>query len=160
MIEITFKEFYEYKYIEDGFNELYIMKNGLDEVLYIGISEQNIWNRWFGFNGHILDGGNFLKGRSSVGEKVVDHLPDSWSWKIQLWTLEDCVGFCKSEISPTRKSYDIKYLEPFMIQKLRPSLNNTFNLNPGKDSMPMSEKEKRREEELDRIYREIFENRN
>jgi len=46
-----------------------------------------------------------------------------------------------------------------MIQKLRPSLNGTFNLNPGKDSMPMSEKEKRREEELDRIYREVFENR-
>jgi len=84
MIEITFKNFFEYKYSHEEFHELYIMKNGLDEVLYIGISEQNIWNRWFGFNGHIRDGGNFLQGRSSVGEKVVDYLPDSWDWKIQL----------------------------------------------------------------------------
>jgi integrase len=53
MIEITFKEFFEYKYQEDGFYELYVMQNGLGDTLYVGISSQNIWNRWFGWNGHI-----------------------------------------------------------------------------------------------------------
>jgi len=156
MIEITFREFFEYKYREEGFHELYIMKNGLGEILYIGISEQNIWNRWFGLNGHIMEGPNFLIGESSVGRKVVDHLPDSWDWKIQLWTLNDCVEFCADELNPDGR-YDIKTLEPFMIQKLRSSLNMTYNLNPGIDHMPKSEKEKRREAELDRVYREVFE---
>ncbi len=156
MIEITFREFFEYKYREDGFHELYIMKNGLGEILYIGISEQNIWNRWFGRNGHIMEGPNYLIGESSVGRKVVDHLPDSWDWKIQLWTLDDCVEFCADELNPDGR-YDIKMLEPFMIQKLRPSLNMTYNLNPGIDHTPKSEKEKRRETELDRVYREVFE---
>jgi len=38
MIEITFKGFYEYKYREDGFHELYVMKNGFEDILYVGIS--------------------------------------------------------------------------------------------------------------------------
>lgn len=153
MLEITFKEFCELEYEEDGPHELYVVKNGLDETLYIGITSQKIWDRWFGWNGHIFLSGAILEGRSSVGNKIVDHLPDSWKWKIQLWSLDDCVIFCKDEISPTRKYYNIKYLEPFMIEKLRPALNVAYNLNPGADNTPQSEKEK----ELDRIYKEVFE---
>jgi len=157
MLEITFREFYELEYEEDGLHELYVVKNGLDETLYVGITSQKIWDRWFGWNGHIFLSGAILEGRSSVGNKIVDHLPDSWKWKVQLWTLDDCVAFCKDEISPTRKYYDTKYLEPFMIEKLRPALNVTYSLNPGADNTPKSEKEKAREVELDRIFKEIFE---
>jgi len=156
MIEITFREFFEYKYHEDGFHELYVMKNGLDEILYIGISSENIWNRWFGSRGHIMVGMNYLIGESSVGRKVVDHLPDSWDWKIQLWTLDDCMTFCAGELNPNGR-YTIKWLEPFMIQKLRPSLNVIYNLNPGIDNTPLSEREKKRMAALDKAYREIFE---
>ena len=120
MIEITFREFFEYKYCEDGFNELYVMKNGLDETLYIGISSENIWNRWFGPRGHVMVGTNYLIGESSVGRKVVDHLPDSWDWKIQLWTLEDCLRFCADELNPKGR-YTIKWLEPIMIQNFVPA---------------------------------------
>ncbi|MBI3170265.1 MAG: hypothetical protein HYZ22_17410 [Chloroflexi bacterium] len=157
MIEITFKEFYELNYQEDAFHDLYVMKNGNDEVLYVGISSQKIWDRWFGWNGHIFDDHLILIGKSSIGQKVVDNLPDSWCWKIQLWTLDDCVAFCKDEISPTRAYYDIKYLEPFMIEKLRPVLNVLYNQNPGKDSTPKSEKEKRIDKILDKAYYEVFE---
>src|SRR3989304_5862991 len=156
MIEITFKEFYKYKYSKEDFHELYVVKNGLDDILYIGISSQNIWNRWFGWNGHITDGPRYLVGESSVGRKIVDYLPESWDWKIQLWTLEDCIAFCTDELPP-RKCYDIKFLEPFMIQKLHPILNATFNLNPGVDHMPISEREKKREAELDKAFYEVFE---
>ena len=156
MIEITFKDFYEYKYHEAGFHELYIMKNGLEEILYIGISSQNIWNRWFGLNGHIMDDVRYMIGVSAVGKKIVNHLPDSWDWKIQLWTLADCVKFCSDELNPNGK-YNIKMLEPFMIQKLHPSLNTIYNLEPGVDHTPKSEKEKQREAELDRVFREVFE---
>jgi len=156
MIEITFKDFYEYRYREDGFYELYVVKNGLEEILYVGISDQNIWNRWFGWNGLIMDGPNFMVGESSVGRKVVDHLPDSWNWKIQLWTLNDCMAFCTDEVNPNGR-YTIQVVEPFMINKLHPILNATNNPNPGIDRMPKSEKEKQRASELDRVYREVFE---
>lgn len=53
MIEITFREFYELKYQEDALHELYVVKNGLGDILYIGITSQTIWERWFGWNGHI-----------------------------------------------------------------------------------------------------------
>lgn len=120
MLEITFKEFYELSYEGDAWHELYVVKNGLDEVLYVGITSQKIWDRWFGWNGHISLSGAILVGKSSVGCKIV-------------------------------------YLEPFMIEKLRPTLNVMYNLNPGADNTPKSEKEKAREAELDRIYKEVFE---
>jgi hypothetical protein len=89
MFEITFKDFYELGYEEDAWHELYVVKNGLDEVLYVGITSQKIWDRWFGWNGHIFLSGPILVGRSSVGNKIVDHLPDAWEWKVQLWSLDD-----------------------------------------------------------------------
>jgi hypothetical protein len=158
MIEISFKDFYEYKYQDpvDNFFELYVMKNGFDDVLYIGISNQNIWNRWFGWNGHITFSNKFIGGESSVGRKIVDHLPDSWDWRIQLWTLEDCASFCK-DILPSASNYPIQFLELLMIKKLSPVLNNNYNLNPGIDHMPKSEKEKIREAELDKAYKDVFE---
>ena len=66
MIEITFLDFYEYKYDTEEFYQLYVMKNGLDEILYIGISSQNIWNRWFGWTGHITVGPRFLVGENLI----------------------------------------------------------------------------------------------
>ncbi len=157
MIELTFKDFYESRYEETGYYDLYIMENGHGEVLYIGISILKIWDRWFGWNGHIYLDNLILIGKSSVGEKIVNNLPDSWQWKIQLWTLEDCVKFCKDEISPTRANYDIKYIEPFMIMKLRPALNIIYNQNPGKDSTPKSKKEREIEALLDKAYYDVFE---
>lgn len=156
MIEIHFREFFQYTYPHDDFYELYVMKNGLEDILYIGISSENIWNRWFGARGHIMVGTNYLVGESSVGRKVVDHLPDAWDWKIQLWTLADCIEFCADKLNPNG-IYTIKWLEPLIIQKLRPSLNIIYKLNPGVDNTPLGEREKKRNETLDKAYREIFE---
>src|SRR4030095_4000896 len=100
MIEISFREFFEYTYHEDGFHELYVMNNGLNEILYVGISSENIWNRWVGSCGQIMVGTNYLSGETWVGRKVVDYLPDSWDWKIQLWILDDCLAFCAEELNP------------------------------------------------------------
>jgi hypothetical protein len=158
MIELTFRDFFIYKYPSEEYYELYVMKNGLEEILYVGISSQNVWNRWFGPLGHILLNSRSVMGMSSVGQKIENHMPDSWGWKIQLWTLDDCVAFCADEINP-RGEYTVKFLEPIMIQKLRPSLNVTYNLNPRADLTPKSEKEKRIEAELDKAYYEIFEKR-
>jgi hypothetical protein len=57
----------------------------------------------------------------------------------------------------TEPQPDIKFIEPFMIQKLSPILNGTYNLRPGMDTTPKSKQEIEREKYIDKIYREIFE---
>ncbi len=76
---------------------------------------------------------------------------------MKLWTLEDCVDFCR-DIIPTTSIPDIDFIEPYMIQKLSPILNGSYNLRPGKDTTPKSKKEIEREKFLDQMYKKIFDN--
>jgi len=96
-----------------------------------------------------------MVGESEIGQKIVDHLPESWDWNIQLWTLKDCIKFCASDLNKGG-TYNIKWLEPIMIQKLRPSLNVIYNLHPGADHEPRSEREMQRKKSLDKIYNDVF----
>jgi hypothetical protein len=154
MIELSFWDFHEGKYDEEGYS-LYVMKNGFGGILYIGISQLDIWSRWFSWGGHITWDGNVIYGESSVGVKIERNLPDSLSWKIQLWTLNDCIKFCGDDI-PSHNIRTIQAIEPIMIKKLSPILNSRYNYNPGKDTTPKSEKEKAWEKYVDQAYDEIF----
>jgi hypothetical protein len=156
MVEIDFETFHNQDFVEEGY-DLYVMKNGFGDTLYVGISKQSIWTRWFGWNGHILWSEDLIEGTTAVGRKIVDHLPDSLQWKIQLWTLEDCVTFCK-DVLPTSSFSGIEFAEPYMIQKLSPILNGSYNLQPGRDTTPTSKREIEREKFLDEMYRKIFDN--
>jgi hypothetical protein len=65
MIELSFWNFHEQKYHETGLGYcLYVMKNGSDCVLYVGISVEDVWERWFGGRGHITWDGNVIYGDS------------------------------------------------------------------------------------------------
>src|SRR3990172_6633779 len=133
MIELTFQAFHDQQYQEDGYC-LYVMKNGLEDILYIGISTNNIWERWFGWGGHIVWDGKIVYGESTIGIKIKNHWPDSLSWKIQLWRLDDCLNFCKEELPIDLSQATIQLVEPLMIRKLSPALNVTYNNSPGKDT--------------------------
>ena len=52
---------------------------------------------------------------------------------------------------------NISFIEPYMIQKLSPILNDSYNLHPGKDTTPRSKKEIERENILDGMYKKFFE---
>jgi hypothetical protein len=155
MIELTFQEFHQQQYQENVFCS-YVVKNGNGDILYIGISTNNIWERWFGWGGHMVWDGKVIYGESPIGTKIENHLPDSLDWKIQLWTLEDCLQFCRNELPGDMSAMTIHDIEPLMIQKLHPALNLTYNLHPGKDTTPKSKKEIEREKYLDKMYTEIF----
>jgi hypothetical protein len=117
MIELTFWNFHEQKYDEKNYG-LYVMKNGFGGVLYVGISTVDIWSRWFAWGGHMTWNGNVIYGESTVGEKIEKHIPDSLSWKIQLWTLEDCFEFCEKELSSDiDPDQALRAIEPLMIKK-------------------------------------------
>ncbi len=155
MIELDFQQFHDQKYREQRY-ELYLLKNGLGDILYIGISTVNIWGRWFGFGGHLMWDGKVIYGDSSIGVKIENHLPDSLNWKIQLWTLKDCIKFCRRELPDDTAGLTIRDIEPIMIQKLSPALNGTYNLHPGRDTTPKSQKEIELERKADEAYDEIF----
>lgn len=155
MIELNFIQFHEQQYHEDGY-ELYVLINGLGNVLYIGISSVDIWERWFGWGGHMMWDREVIYGESPIGVKIENHLPDSLMWKIQLWTLKDCLKFCKSELPGNDTEITIKDMEPIMIRKLSPALNGTHNMTPGKDTTPKSRKEREMEQKADIAYDEIF----
>ena len=155
MVEISFLEFHEQQYPGDPFC-LYVMKNGSGDVLYIGISTINIWERWFAWGGHMTWDGNIIYGESPIGVKIENHLPDSLKWKIQLWSLEDCLVFCRAELPNDSSGITIHYIEPIMIQKLSPALNVTYNINPGRDTTPLSDKEISQKKKLDQLYKDAF----
>jgi hypothetical protein len=155
MIELTFQAFHEQKYPEQQFC-LYVVKNGNDNVLYIGISTNDIWERWFGWGGHMTWDGKVIYGESPIGAKIENHLPDSLSWKFQLWTLKDCIEFCREKVPSDLSEVTIHEIEPIMIRKLSPALNLTYNFAPGKDTTPKSRKEKELEQRADTAYDEIF----
>ena len=155
MIELTFQAFHDQKYREQKFC-LYVVINGNENVSYVGISTTDVWERWFGWGGHMTWDGDVIYGESPIGVKIQNHLPDSLNWKIQLWTLEDCLEFCRKEIPGDLSEVTIHEIEPVMIRKLSPTLNLTYNLAPGKDTTPKSKKEKDLEQAADTAYNEIF----
>jgi len=78
----------------------------------------------------IKNAGGHWMGISSVGIEVVENMPDSLTWKVQLWKLDDCVNYCEAEIKKygySKSFIDIKHIEPIMIQKLSPKMNMTYN---------------------------------
>jgi len=52
----------------------------------------------------------------------------------------------------------IHEIEPIIIRKLSPALNGIYNLNPGKDTTPKSQKEEKLERKVDELYRKVFDN--
>lgn len=155
MIELRFEDFHEHNYEDKAFC-LYVMKNGLSDILYVGISTIDVWERWFSWGGHMTWDGKVIYGESPIAIKIENHLPDSLHWKIQLWTLKDCLAFCRRELPEDTAEITIHDMEPIMIRKLSPALNATYNLNPGEDTTPKSKKEAEREALMDKLYKEIF----
>lgn len=155
MIELSFLEFHEQQYNEEQFC-LYVVKHLSEETLYVGISTNNIWERWFSWGGHMTWDGKVIYGESPIGLRIENHLPDSLQWKIQLWNLKDCLEFCRDQLSEDVSEITIHDLEPLMIRKLSPVLNATYNLNPSKNTMPRSKKQDEQEKLLDRLYKELF----
>jgi integrase/recombinase XerC len=134
MIELTFLEFHEQKYRDQRFC-LYVVKNRNEAILYIGISTNDVWERWFAWGGHITWDREIIYGESPIGIKIEDHLPASLHWKIQLWTLRDCLEFCGKELPDDTSGISIHDVEPIMIQKLSPVMNVIYSLQLGKDSL-------------------------
>lgn len=132
MLSILFSEFVAGDFDDDAENhQLYVVKAG-NEVLYIGITNDLIWNRWFSQgSSHMQIANGLLKGYSTVGRAIEDNLPESLGWTIAMYTLEDCIRILENDIKQGPwKNVDIRLVENLMIQKMSPSLNVIGNWRP------------------------------
>ena len=117
MIRVKFEDFMHAKY-RSGAWSLYVVKDEKERVLYVGISDTGVSDRWFrGSSCHLQANiyGQFY-GTSPVGELIAEKMPASLEWTIELWTTTQLINLF-------RRRAPLKELEYMMIEKLNPSLN-------------------------------------
>jgi len=129
MDTLTFEKFMSGDYPDDDYS-IYIVRDNA-EVLYIGISRDNIYNRWFVADySHITKFANgALRGDSTIGQVIVGNLPNSLQWSVDLLSIEDCIKLLGDK-SPCKSEYDNKALEKlerYLISELNPLFNVTHN---------------------------------
>ena len=127
MDTLTFEKFMSGDHPDDDYS-VYIVRDNT-EVLYIGISRDNIYDRWFTASySHIIkfaDGA--LMGRSTIGEVIVGNMPNSLQWSIDLLSIDDCIKLLGDK-SPCKSKYDnnaLDKLERYLISELNPLFNVT-----------------------------------
>ncbi len=131
MLTLGFDQFMEGKYPDDFQMpfQMYVLRDMI-KTLYVGISTRNVWNRWFSDRGHMtqnVDGRWF--GISAIGQHVVENMPSSLQYVIDLWTLQDGLSTFETELRQAGYSLertDIHCVEPIAIQRLRPTFNVTY----------------------------------
>lgn len=141
MLTMSFSKFTDpNNFPDDAGIELYVLRKN-KKFLYIGISESNVWNRWFGSRGRMYkNAGGYWNGSDTTSISIIENMPASFRWNIDLWTLKDCLSFL--EIEHISKNdfpsdwcfypsgfgrYTIKDVEPEFIHKLLPEYNGTYN---------------------------------
>lgn len=118
-IRMSFRRFLDGKY-HDGNHNLYIIWKG-KQALYVGISHDNIWYRWFkrSWQGHMsfmqkysgtLEGGEWV-GHSPIGRVIATNLPKSLKWTVELRHYSDL---------------RLGRAESGLIRELRPLFNSTY----------------------------------
>ncbi len=129
MKTLTFRDFMNGNYDDDDYS-IYIVRDN-SNVLYIGISRGNVYNRWFSTDYcHISRFSNgAIRGNSIIGQAIANNLPISLDWSIDLWRVEDCIQLL-GDNSPCKSEYDndaLNKLERHLIKELNPIFNVTHN---------------------------------
>lgn len=150
MNALKFSEFYKDSFEDIGY-ELYFVKDTDSKAMYIGISRNSIWHRWFGGGASHMDiiASGKLFGTSNIGRVIERRIPSSWDWMIELWTKEDCLRELDEMLEGRNTNrINIETLEPFMINKFMP-LYNVMHGGGGHED-PLTTKK------LDDAYKKLF----
>lgn len=150
MKSLSFSEFYAGQFADEGY-ELYLVKDVERKPMYIGISRDSVWHRWFGGGPSHMDvnAEGRVYGKSYIGEVIERRFPSSWEWVIELWTKEECIKACKNDfVGRNADKIEIESIEPYMIAKFEPLYNVTHAGGHHEDPLTT--------EKLDRIYKDLF----
>jgi len=106
--------------------QLYVVRKA-SQVLYVGISESNVWNRWFSgtFSHMPINIHGEYDGITRIGIEISRDIGHLSEYRIELWTLKDCMEYCKDSLLSDK--CDIHDVEPLMVQAWRPVLNMHYN---------------------------------
>lgn len=139
----------EQVYRGEGFDpdhryRVYVIRDG-EVNFYVGQSQDPYWRLWE----HLGRGDRGILSLSPVGELIRRHLPTSWSWSMDLYTLEDCLPFVQQYKAGEFAWYK-QYLEDILVEKFivdtaesalivacRPYLNVSRNM---RERRPLPEK--------------------
>jgi hypothetical protein len=150
MKSLKISDFYTGLFVDEGY-ELYLVKDIEGLLMYIGISRDSVWHRWFGGGPSHMDANPEGKvyGKSYFGEVIERRFPHSWNWTIELWTKEECLSVCKDNFSGRDPAkITIESIEPYMIAKLEPLYNVTHGGGHHEDPLTT--------EKLDSLYKDLF----
>lgn len=162
MISLTFRDFYDCRY-EDGEYDLYVLRDK-DAVLYVGISRENVHDRWFGGGFSHMNTVAWsdypVSSTDLIGERVYINYPESLEWTMELWSVNDCVEYIGENTGVPKGvlSKNLSVIESEMIRILTPLYNRTMNRKRNLEPRTRAEKERHdlREKKLDSIYDSIF----
>jgi hypothetical protein len=147
MQTITVKDVLDNTLPESGWEKyrIYVFRDG-DFILYVGKTDQNIIDR---LEEHL---GLTFRDSSLIGKLVEDNAPLSYSWHIDLMTLENCESIVHRHF-PTCQMFDSRIAEKALIWEYSPALNRESNPNP----RPLPHKYTfKREAHILQIYRKVF----
>ena len=131
-IELTFERFMSQDYDDsaDDIYTIYIVENGKD-VLYVGMTKRNIFDRWFGFSGH-MEGEN-ARYYSEIGKVIYYNMPESKLWTIKMLTTKeafDLLGEKAPKINNIDSPLAIEKVEHYLIKELHPLFNISGQSRP------------------------------
>jgi hypothetical protein len=150
MRALAFSEFYKGDFEDLGY-ELYVLRDTNNKAMYVGISRNSIWHRWFGGGTSHMDigAGEKIFGTSNIGRVMERRFPSSWDWVIELWTKEDCLEVLGKDFEgKDADRINIETLEPYMINKFEPLYNIMHSSGSHED--PLTTKR------LDDAYKKLF----
>ena len=135
---MTFKEFAKGEWCDNNKGceySLYMVKDGND-ALYIGISHDHIYNRWFNPGRAHMPGLRYKISDwcfSTIGRRIADNRPESEQYTIGLFTLDEVRELLQTEIKELNlysPAMDLEYCEELLIAKMEPFDNTTCNPRP------------------------------
>jgi hypothetical protein len=117
MYTLSFEKFVDPDYFPDDKIVLYVVREK-ENIYYVGISKTNVWYRWFGANGRMVKNvyDEWIS-YDSIGSHIIQNMPKSYKWDIDLWTVEESNQFLDSS------SANLKDIESEMISAILPSIN-------------------------------------
>jgi len=123
MIQTTFKELLQGKLDTTDLEGIYVIRDG-EHVLYVGRSTDVVER----LHEHIENWPS-----SAIGDLFMLNRPQSYNWRIELMTPEECRPFLLSRSSmyeDARIPVGIEAAERAMILHYGPSMNGSLNLHP------------------------------
>jgi len=122
MITYKLAEFIDGEVDECGAT-VYVVRDG-EVVLYVGKAEAGIKERWcYSRHPHITTTGWGWAALSRIGFEIVNNLPRSRDWQIDLYTAEECADRIIQHYPYYGGIRATEYAELVLIQDLRPRLN-------------------------------------